>query len=145
MITAMHSRRTARHRVTAPSLPSLFAGYHGDMTANTTDAWPDFPMQQWAPTYATLHMWAQIVGKTRLALEPVENHGWQVALYVTTRGLTTSPMPAGAGSVSVDFDFVAHRLAIRSSAGAEWFTPLAPRSVADFYQDYLGGLRRFGL
>ena len=115
------------------------------MSAESVVPWPDLPMQQWAPTYATLHMWAQIVGKTRLALAPVENHSWQVALYLTTRGLTTSPMPAGAGAVSVDFDFVSHRLVICSSAGAEWSMPLAPKSVADFYQEYLHGLRRFGL
>lgn len=106
--------------------------------------WPDFPMTQWAPTYATLHMWAQMVGKTRLALAPMENHWWQIAFYVTSRGLTTSPMPAGTHSVSVDFDFVAHRLIVRSSDGTEWFMPLTAMSVADFYREYLDGLRRVG-
>src|ERR1700716_3702461 len=82
-------------------------------------AWPLLAHAAWSDTYATLHMWTQIVGKTRLALAPMENHWWQVALYVTSRGLTTSPMPYGNFSFSVEFDFISHQLSVRTSLGAE--------------------------
>lgn len=110
-----------------------------------TDTWPALPLESWRDTYATLHMWTQIVGKTRLALAPMENHWWQVALYVTERGLTTSPMPSGDRTFAVEFDFLAHRLAVRTSDGAAHTLPLQPRSVADFYADYLGLLRSLDL
>lgn len=107
----------------------------------TTTAWPALPLAPWRDTYATLHMWSQIVGKTRLALAPMENHWWQVALYVTPRGLTTSAMPAGARTCSVDFDFVDHHVYLRASDGATTSLPLVPQSVADFYAVYLAALR----
>jgi hypothetical protein len=119
--------------------------YDDAMIDHPNPPWPDFPTDNWAPTYATLHMWTQIVGKTRLALAPMENHWWQVALYVTTRGLTTSPMPAGAHSIAVEFDFEAHQLLLRSSDGAGWSMPLAPMTVAAFYAAYLGGLSCLGV
>lgn len=103
--------------------------------------WPALPLAPWRDTYATLHMWSQIVGKTRLALAPMENHWWQVTLYVTERGLTTSPMPCGARTVTVEFDFLAHALELRSSDGRSHTLPLGPRSVADFHAAYLAGLR----
>ena len=103
-----------------------------------TDAWPALPLDSWRDTYETLHMWTQIVGKTRLALAPMENHWWQVALYVTERGLTTSPIPSGDRTFAVDFDFLKHNLSVRTSDGAARTLPLEPRSVADFYADYLG-------
>jgi hypothetical protein len=90
-------------------------------------------------------MWAQIVGKTRLALAPMENHWWQVALYLTGTGLTTSPMPAGDGNIEIDFDFVGHRLVIRSSAGESHSFPLTSMTVADFYARYMNALREFGV
>jgi len=110
-----------------------------------TDAWPALPPGSWRDTYATLHMWTQIVGKTRLALAPMENHWWQVALYVTERGLTTSPIPSGSRTFAVDFDFLEHNLSVSTSDGVTRALPLEPRSVADFYADYLALLRSLGL
>jgi hypothetical protein len=100
-------------------------------------SWPDFPLADWRATYATLHMWSQIVGKTRLALAPMENHWWQVALYVNARGLTTSPMPIGNRSIEVQFDFVSHQLIFQTSDGAERLLPLASMTVADFFARYM--------
>jgi hypothetical protein len=108
-------------------------------------AWPALPLEQWQETFDTLHMWAQIVGKTRLALAPMQNHWWQVTLYVTPRGLTTSAMPAGDRLVAVDFDFVDHRLHVRTSEGAGRSVPLVPQSVADFYGAYRGALDSLGV
>src|SRR5262245_16994944 len=108
-------------------------------------AWPSLPLDSWQDTRDTLHMWTQIVGKTRLALAPPENHWWQVALYLTPRGLTTSPMPYGTRTVAADFDFLDHRLHLRSSDGGTSSVPLAPRSVADFYADYLEALGSLGM
>src|SRR5216117_4386090 len=79
------------------------------------DAWPPLPLAQWQDTYATLHMWTQIVGKTRLALAPHQNHWWQVTLYVTARGLSTGPMPYGSRALDVEFDFIEHELILRTS------------------------------
>src|SRR5204862_4383682 len=93
----------------------------------------------------TLRRWTQIVGKTRLALAPMQNHWWQVALYVTARGLGTSPMPYAKGNVELEFDFLDHRLVARTSDGATRSIALVPRSVADFYQDYLGMLAALGV
>lgn len=75
-----------------------------------SDAWPSLPLEEWQPTYATLHMWLQVVGKTRLALAPMENHWRQVVLYLTPRGLTTSSMPSGQRTFAVDLDFLDHSL-----------------------------------
>src|SRR6476660_3416434 len=99
--------------------------------------WPELSLAQWRETYATLHMWTQIVGKTRLALAPKENHWWQVALYLTERGLTTSPMPSGDRTFAVDFDFLEHLLSVSTSEGATRSLPLQPRSVAEFHAEYL--------
>jgi hypothetical protein len=90
-------------------------------------------------------MWTQIVGKTRLALTPLENHWWNVTLYVTPRGLSTSAIPFGHETFEVEFDFVGHKLAIRTSEGSEHGIPLYPRSVADFYGEYMAGLRSLGI
>src|SRR5438552_4676493 len=105
--------------------------------------WPR--LQEWEDTRATLHLWMQIVGKTRLALAPMMNHWWQVALYVTARGLGTSPMPCGERTLEVEFDFVDHRLAARTSDGATATLPLVPRTVAEFYRLYLDMLRSLGI
>ncbi|HEY3133655.1 MAG TPA: DUF5996 family protein [Gemmatimonadaceae bacterium] len=107
----------------------------------TETAWPRLTLDEWAPTQSTLHRWAQIVGKTRLALAPMQNHWWQVVLYVTDRGLTTSPIPYNGRTFDVSFDFVDHHLAVVTSDGDERNIPLAPRSVADFYREYMSMLR----
>ena len=115
------------------------------MNSFNAPAWPALPLTAWLDTYATLHMWTQIVGKTRLALAPMENHWWQVALYVTPRGLTTSAMPCGERSVEIEFDFIDHALALRASDGASTRFALVPRSVADFYAQYLAALHSLGV
>jgi hypothetical protein len=90
-------------------------------------------------------MWTQIVGKTRLALSPRQNHWWHVPLYVTTRGLSTSPIPFGNQTFEVEFEFLAHQLVIRTSSGGGRSMLLFPRSVADFYAEYMACLRSFGI
>ena len=107
----------------------------------TEAAWPSLTLDEWAPTQSTLHRWTQMVGKTRLALAPMQNHWWQVVLYVTDRGLTTSPMPYNGRTFDVSFDFIDHKLVALTSDGDERSIPLAPRSVADFYADYTSMLR----
>jgi Family of unknown function (DUF5996) len=103
--------------------------------------WPALPYDEWEATRDTVHMWTQIVGKTRLALTPLENHWWNVPLYVTPRGLTTSAIPYNPGAFMVDFDFIAHQLWIRTSSGKERSLRLYPRSVADFFAEYMAALR----
>jgi len=106
-----------------------------------TEAWPPLPYGEWADTRETMHRWTQIVGKTRLALEPRLNHWWQVALYVSARGLTTTAMPCSRGRVAeIEFDLLAGELVLRVSDGGRRTLPLAARSVADFYADYRGAL-----
>jgi hypothetical protein len=102
--------------------------------------WPSLPLEEWKDTYATLHMWTQIVGKTRLALSPKENHWWHVALYVTARGLTTTAIPHGTTVFAVEFDFIDHQLTVLTSDGKTRGIPLGPRSVADFYREYMAVL-----
>jgi len=109
------------------------------------DAWPTLPLGQWQDTFATLHLWTQIVGKTRLAFAPMVNHWWQVALYVSARGLRTSRIPYGTRGFEVEFDFIAHELAITDDDGARWTMALAPRSVAAFHREYMTGLRALDL
>ncbi|MDQ6691074.1 MAG: DUF5996 family protein [Gemmatimonadota bacterium] len=113
--------------------------------ANTIAAWPRLTLDEWSDTQTTLHRWAQIVGKTRLALAPMQNHWWQVTLYVTSRGLTTSPIPSGGHSFEVDFDFIDHTLLIRTNEGETGIVPLVARSVADFYADYMSVVRSLGI
>jgi hypothetical protein len=108
-------------------------------------AWVPLPLAEWSDTRDTLHMWMQIVGKTRLALAPMVNHWWQVPLYVSARGLTTSWMPHGTAGFSVEFDFIDHNLEIQCDDGRTWTMALAPRSVADFYEAYTAGLRSLGI
>jgi hypothetical protein len=114
--------------------------------ASTQPVWPAFPAAAtWRDTYATLHMWLQIVGKTRLACAPMENHWWQVPLYVTPRGLTTSAIPHGTRTFAVDIDFLDHRLVIQASDGGSRGLALRARSVADFYAEYEAALRALDL
>ena len=109
------------------------------------EIWPPLPFQEWKETCATLHMWTQIVGKVRLALTPWTNHSWHVTLYLTARGLTTSPIPFGARSFQIDFDFVDHVLRIQTNAGREKIIQLAPKSVSQFYGEVMTSLRELDL
>ena len=109
------------------------------------DPWPDLPLSEWAETCATLHLWTQVVGKIRLAHTPLINHWWQATLYLTSRGLTTSPIHHGPRSFQLDFDFIDHNLIIQTSDGATERIPLVPRSVADFYAEVMSRLRALGL
>lgn len=106
--------------------------------------WPALPLQEWEATYRTLHMWTQIVGKIRLMLTPLQNHFWNVALYLTPRGLTTSPIPYRGTTFEIRFDFVNHRLELQTANGVQSLA-LAPKSVATFYQEVFGILRDAGI
>ncbi|SCK21336.1 hypothetical protein VAR608DRAFT_1620 [Variovorax sp. HW608] len=108
------------------------------------NAWPRLDYAQWRDTLQTLHLWTQIVGKVRLTLSPWLNHGWQVPLYVTARGLGTTAIHAAGGMVEIEFDFVDHRLAVRSSEGPDRGFALAPMSVAAFYRQLMGELKAAG-
>jgi hypothetical protein len=103
------------------------------------NGWPELPLSAWADTYATLHMWTQIVGKVRLALSPRMNHWWEVPLYVNARGLTTSAIPYGDGIFEVQFDFIDHELKVQSW-GPSKSLPLKAQSVADFYAAFMSAL-----
>lgn len=113
--------------------------------ADAEEAWPSLPLDEWRATCETLQLWTQVVGKIRLAQAPMENHWWQVPLYVSTRGLTTSVMPYGSEAFQIDFDFLDHRLLITTSRGEGRALPLAPRSVADFYRELMEALRSLRL
>jgi hypothetical protein len=107
--------------------------------------WPELPTAQWRETYATLQLWTQIVGKIRLVRSPWLNHSWHVALYVTARGLTTSPIPDGARTFQIDFDFIDHVLRISTSDGGERQFALAGLSVASFYAAVMAALAVSGI
>jgi hypothetical protein len=107
--------------------------------------WPELAYADWHETATTLQLWTQIVGKTRLALSPWLNHGWHVPLYVTARGLGTSAIPAGTEILELEFDFIGHRLAARTSRGEERALVLEPQTVADFYRRTMGLLQELGI
>jgi Family of unknown function (DUF5996) len=109
------------------------------------EVWSELPLSAWSETYATLHRWLQIVGKIRHAQGPALNHCWGDTLYVTARGLTTSPMPAGEQIFEIQFDFVDHRLLIQTGDGRESILPLQPQPVAAFYRRLFEELGRLGL
>jgi len=112
---------------------------------NTTDLyWPSLPLEEWETTYQTLHMWSQIVGKIRLGLAPIENHFWNVALFLSTRGLTTSPMPYRGRTFEIEFDFVDHLLKIQTE-DSQRSVKLAPKSVAAFYRELFSALRELDI
>jgi hypothetical protein len=115
------------------------------MSASTTERWPALPYAAWKDTAATLQLWTQVAGKIRLALTPWLNHSWHVVLYVTARGLTTSPIPWRAGSFQIDFDFIDHVLWIRTSDGHFRQLLLKPTPVAEFYADMMIALRELGI
>jgi len=109
------------------------------------ETWPSLPLASWSDTYATLHMWTQIVGKIRLSQSPWINHSWHVTLYVTSRGLTTSPIPHGHRTFQIDFDFLSHQLIIEASDGRVGGFPLEPQSVAVFYRRLMAELQKLDL
>ncbi|HWC76958.1 MAG TPA: DUF5996 family protein, partial [Blastocatellia bacterium] len=113
--------------------------------ASQSEQWPSLPFEEWKDTYATLHMWTQVVGKIRLIETPWINHSWGVTLYVTARGLTTSIIPHPTIAFQIDFDFVDHQLLIQTSAGATRTVALEPRTVAGFYEEVLNKLGELGL
>jgi hypothetical protein len=107
--------------------------------------WPPLPYGEWRETLDTLHMWTQMVGKTKLGLCPWLNEWWQIALFLDARGLTTGPMPVGRGIVQVDFDFVGHNLFVRTGDGGVNVLPLLARPVAEFYKEYVAALDALGV
>lgn len=107
--------------------------------------WPALPFPDWENTKDTVHMWTQIVGKTKMSRTPLVNHWWNVALYATPVGLSTSSIPIGSRSLDIEFDFVSHRLVLRTSEGRGLFIPLYARSVADFYAEYISSLHSLGV
>ncbi|HVT97081.1 MAG TPA: DUF5996 family protein [Acidobacteriaceae bacterium] len=109
------------------------------------NCWPPLPLDEWNDTRATLHMWTQIVGKIRLKLTPLVNHWWNVPLYVTARGLTTSRIPYASRAFELRFDFLAHQLVLETSEGTRRTIALQPQTVADFYQSCMDMLRREGI
>jgi Family of unknown function (DUF5996) len=114
-------------------------------TADNPECWPTLPLDSWRDTCATLHMWTQIVGKVRMRLTPLVNHWWNVPLYVSPRGLTTSNIPYGTRSIEIRFDFLADRLVLECSDGLVKELPLRPMTVADFYQEFMEMLRSAGV
>ena len=112
---------------------------------NNAQRWPALPLAEWKDTYATLHMWTQIVGKIDLALSPPINHYWGATLHVTSRGLTTLPMPYPKGVFEINFDFIAHTLEIKTSLGEVRSFCLVPRTVAEFYFELMAALHSLGI
>ncbi len=115
------------------------------MTTASTQRWPALPYAVWKETRDTLHLWVQVVGKIRLALTPWVNHSWNVALYVTARGLTTSPIPYGDDTFQIDFDFIEHVLWVRTSSGHYRQVILSPMPVAEFYTALMTALSELGI
>jgi len=115
------------------------------MTTMTDELWPALPFYEWKDTYATLHMWTQVVGKIALAAAPPLNHCWGIALHLTARGLSTALLSHGRRSFTIEFDLVDHRLLIVTSDGGGRALPLAPRSVAEFYRDVMVALGELAL
>lgn len=110
-----------------------------------TSRWPRLAVSEWADTRDTVHLWTQVVGKVRLALAPMVNHWWQVPLYVSSRGLTTSLMPTPQGGLEIEFDFIDHHLVLTATDGAVRRVALEPRSVADFYAATMEALEGLGV
>jgi hypothetical protein len=110
-----------------------------------TEDWPPLPLAEWSDTCDTLHLWTQMAGKVKLALSPFQNHYWHVALTLSSRGLTTGPIPVADGSFSIDFDFLDDTVIIVHSSGRGTTIPLAPQSVASFYGRFLQALTEIGV
>lgn len=113
--------------------------------SDSPESWPELHLASWQDTRDTLHMWMQIVGKVRLALTPKENHWWNVPLYVSSRGLTTSAIPYDDRVFELEFDFIDHKLRLRISDGTAKELPLRPQLVADFYKDFMAMLHSAGI
>ncbi len=107
--------------------------------------WPALPYAEWKETCETLHRWTQIVGKVRLALSPFINHWWEVPFYVSARGLTTSAIPYRAGVFEAEFDFIEHALRIETSTGETDVLDLGPKTVANFYKEFMASLKSLGI
>jgi hypothetical protein len=114
-------------------------------STSPSETWPPLPLEAWSETYATLHLWTQIVGKIRLAQCSWMNHCWNVTLYVTARGLTTSPIPYGERAFEIEFDFVDHQLTVKTSDGRDARLALEPQSVAAFYAKLMDTLHQLDL
>lgn len=114
-------------------------------TVTSAEPWPSLPLESWRDTYATFHLWAQIVGKIRLAQSAWINHSWNATLYVTARGLTTSPIPYGTRTFQIDFDLIDHQLIVQTSDGAVFNASLQPQSVAAFHNELMEVLARLDL
>jgi hypothetical protein len=112
---------------------------------HSSGAWPELPYGAWKDTCTTLHLWTQVVGKVRLACTPWLNHSWHVPLYLTVRGLTTSPIPCAARSFAIDFAFLDHVLVVAVTDGARKHVALEPRTVADFHAAVMNALEELGL
>jgi len=110
-----------------------------------SETWPELALKDWKPTYHNLHMWTQMVGKVRLELSPKTNHWWNVPLYIDARGLTTSPIPYGKDVFEIRFDFVDHKLIVDRCDGRRRVLALEPRTVADFYSEFMSTLRSLDL
>src|ERR1700761_8135522 len=115
------------------------------MSDASAGPWPELPLAAWRETPETLHLWTQIIGKIRFARSPWLNHSWHVALYVTARSLTTSPIPDGASTFQIDFDFIDHVLRISESGGSQRQFTLSGQSVASFYKSVMGHLAELGI
>jgi hypothetical protein len=113
--------------------------------ANQEHVWPSLPFAEWQDTYATLHMWMQIIGKIRLAQTPLVNHWWNVPFYVDARGLTTSLMPTGSRGFEMRLDFIAHELVVETTDGRRRTVALAPRTVADFHAEVMSVLESMNI
>jgi hypothetical protein len=116
-----------------------------ELTSSGESSWPSLPLDDWQDTYATLHMWTQIVGKVRLALSPRINHWWEVSLYVNSHGLTTSAIPYRDNNFEIQFDFIDHELKIQTSWDTAQTMPLKAQSVADFYGAFQAALGKLDI
>jgi hypothetical protein len=112
---------------------------------NPLETWPELPLHEWQDTYATLHMWTQIVGKIKLAQCPHVNHWWQVVLYLSARGLTTSPIPYGSGTFEIEFDFIDHQLILQTNGGGQRSFAFSGNAVALFYRKLMDALDSLGI
>ncbi|PYS01636.1 MAG: hypothetical protein DMG12_15170 [Acidobacteria bacterium] len=112
---------------------------------NANEAWPALPLSAWRDTYATLHMWTQVVGKLCVALTPLTNHFWNSAFQVTSRGLATPALTSGDRALTITFDFIDHQLVVQCSDGTTELISLQPRTVAEFYSLVMNAMRRLGI
>lgn len=146
-VTAESSESAAQPSESVPARTEEVTGSPANVPASSfatsrhaAAEWPALALSEWEATYATIHRWLQIVGKTRLVLSPMQNHWWHAPLYVSARGLTTSPIPYEGKEFEVEFDFIDHLLAVRTTDGGIRGIALEPQSVADFYTRYMAAL-----